>query len=57
MNQQYTIFWLAGESSGDLHAELVMKALDQRRFHHIGIGGPRMQAMDFRLCFPFSDLP
>lgn len=54
MNQQYTIFWLAGESSGDLHAELVMKALDQRRFRHIGIGGPRMQAMGLQALFPFQ---
>jgi len=54
--KQTTIFWLAGESSGDLHAELVMKALAKNglRFRHIGIGGPRMQAQGLQPMFEFK---
>lgn len=50
------IFWLAGESSGDLHCELIMKALNQDglRFEHHGIGGPKMQAQGLKPLFPFE---
>lgn len=50
------IFWLAGESSGDLHCELIMKALakDGLRYEHVGIGGPKMQAQGLRALFPFE---
>jgi lipid-A-disaccharide synthase len=53
---QITIFWLAGESSGDLHSELIMKTLaqDGKRYRHIGIGGPKMQAMGLKPLFPFG---
>lgn len=52
----YKIFWLVGESSGDLHAELVMKALNDTfgNLHHIGIGGPRMQKQGLRAMYPFD---
>ncbi len=52
----YTIFWLVGENSGDLHASLVMRALNQGIPHvrHVGIGGSRMQAEGLRLLFPFA---
>ena len=48
------IFWLAGESSGDLHAALIMKELDSQRFEHVGIGGPHMQALGLKALFPFQ---
>lgn len=50
------IFWLAGESSGDLHCELIMKELnkDGLRFEHHGIGGPKMQAQGLKPLFPFE---
>lgn len=56
MNKEITVFWLAGENSGDLHCELIMKALahDGRRYRHIGIGGSRMQAMGLKALFPFD---
>lgn len=51
-----TIFWLVGESSGDLHAALVMKSLNESipNLKHIGIGGPRMQALGLKPIFPFD---
>ncbi len=56
MDKLITIFWLAGESSGDLHCELIMKALskDGKRYHHVGIGGPKMQAQGLKPLFPFE---
>lgn len=56
MNKLITIFWLAGESSGDLHCELIMKALakDGKRYNHVGIGGPKMQAQGLKPLFPFD---
>ncbi|MCB5252909.1 MAG: lipid-A-disaccharide synthase [Candidatus Cloacimonadaceae bacterium] len=56
MNRLITIFWLAGESSGDLHCELIMKALakDGKRYKHVGIGGPKMQAQGLKALFPFD---
>ena len=54
--REYTIFWLVGESSGDLHAELVMKSLNQAipNLTHVGIGGPRMQKQGLIPMFPFQ---
>jgi len=54
--KEITIFWLAGESSGDLHCKLVMKdlAVDGKRYRHIGIGGPKMQAQGLNPLFPFQ---
>ena len=51
-----TIFWLVGESSGDLHASLVMKSLNEQvpDLIHTGIGGPRMQALGLRSLYPFK---
>lgn len=56
MNKNYKIFWLAGESSGDLHAELIMKSLNDKMpgLKHIGIGGPRMQSQGLQPLFPFG---
>lgn len=52
----YKIFWLVGESSADLHSELVMKALNDKfgNLTHIGIGGPRMQRQGLKPLFPFE---
>ncbi|MDP3114415.1 MAG: lipid-A-disaccharide synthase [Candidatus Cloacimonadaceae bacterium] len=56
MNKAYSIFWLVGESSGDLHAELVMKSINESipNVRHVGIGGPRMQQMGLIPLYPFS---
>jgi len=50
------IFWVAGENSGDLHASIVIKALNKRgsNYRHLGIGGHRMQAQGFTPMFPFQ---
>ncbi|MDZ4121626.1 MAG: lipid-A-disaccharide synthase [Candidatus Cloacimonadaceae bacterium] len=50
------IFWLIGENSGDLHASMVMKRLNQdyRDLHHYGIGGSRMQAEGLKAIYPFD---
>ncbi len=54
--ERYKIFWLVGESSADLHSELVMKALNDKfgNLTHIGIGGPRMQRQGLKTLFPFE---
>ncbi len=51
-----TIFWLAGENSGDLHASLVMRKLNTEIpfIRHIGIGGNRMRAEGLEQIFPFE---
>ncbi|MDY0151055.1 MAG: lipid-A-disaccharide synthase [Candidatus Cloacimonas sp.] len=56
MHKAYKIFWLAGESSGDLHSALIMKSLNDKipGLTHIGIGGPRMQAQGLKPLFPFN---
>lgn len=56
MNPKTTIFWLAGENSGDLHASLVMHKLNEEipYIRHIGIGGNRMQAEGLKPLFPFE---
>lgn len=50
------IFWLVGEDSADLHASLVLKSLKEQmpELEHVGIGGPRMQALGLKPLFPFS---
>jgi len=50
------IFWLVGEASGDLHASLVMRALNAELpgLQYIGIGGTRMQAEGLKPLFPFA---
>ena len=54
--QQYRIFWLVGENSGDLHASMVMRKLNQSvpYIKHYGIGGKRMQAEGLEPLFPFE---
>jgi len=56
MNPTKTIFWLAGENSGDLHASLVMRKLNEEipYIRHLGIGGSRMQAEGLQPIFPFE---
>jgi lipid-A-disaccharide synthase len=56
MNPTKTIFWLAGESSGDLHASLVMQKLNEEipYVRHIGIGGNRMKGEGLLQLFPFE---
>jgi len=51
-----TIFWIAGEKSGDLHASRVMQAFNvvAPHFQHVGIGGPLMQAQGLKPLFPFE---
>ena len=51
-----TVFWLAGEASGDLHASVVMKRLNTEipYLRHIGIGGRLMQAQGLNPLFPFD---
>ncbi len=53
---EFTVFWLVGENSGDLHASLVMKSLNAGipGLRHVGIGGARMQAEGLRPLFPFQ---
>lgn len=54
--REYTIFWLVGESSGDLHASLVMRSLNEQvqGLRHVGIGGPKMQALGLKPLYPFG---
>jgi lipid-A-disaccharide synthase len=56
MDYTKTIFWLAGENSGDLHASLVMHKLNTEipYLRHIGIGGNRMKAEGLEQIFPFE---
>ncbi len=51
-----TLFWLAGENSGDLHASFVMRRLneDVPYLKHTGIGGFRMIQEGLSPLFPFS---
>jgi lipid-A-disaccharide synthase len=52
----YTIFWLAGENSADIHSSIVMKSLNSGipGVRHIGIGGPLMQTEGLLPLFPFA---
>ncbi|HRY83400.1 MAG TPA: lipid-A-disaccharide synthase [Candidatus Cloacimonadota bacterium] len=56
MNRSFTIFWLAGESSGDLHASKVMQRMnaDFPNLRHVGIGGKLMQEQGLKPLFPFD---
>jgi lipid-A-disaccharide synthase len=56
MGGSLTIFWLAGENSGDLHASLVMKSINAAipNVRHVGIGGARMQKEGLKPLFPFA---
>lgn len=51
-----TIFWIAGENSGDLHASYVIEALNQSTYNyqHTGIGGYQMQTKGLKALFPFN---
>ncbi len=50
------IFWLVGENSGDLHASMVMKRINQdiQNVYHYGVGGSRMQAEKLNPLFEFE---
>ncbi|HNT52984.1 MAG TPA: hypothetical protein PKH19_06245 [Candidatus Syntrophosphaera sp.] len=54
--KQITLFWLAGENSGDLHASLVMRSLNAGipGLRHVGIGGSRMQAEGLQPLYEFA---
>ncbi|MEF3693761.1 MAG: lipid-A-disaccharide synthase [Candidatus Cloacimonadota bacterium] len=56
MSEPKKIFWLAGESSGDLHASLVMQRLNQDipNLEHSGIGGSLMQRQGLKILYPFD---
>jgi lipid-A-disaccharide synthase len=56
MNPTKTVFWLAGENSGDLHASLVMQKLNDEipYIRHMGIGGSRMKGEGLQQLFPFE---
>ncbi|MCD4651619.1 MAG: lipid-A-disaccharide synthase [Candidatus Cloacimonetes bacterium] len=51
-----SVFWIAGEKSGDLHAAQVLKSLKKLEVkpHHYGIGGPEMEKEGFESLFPFE---
>jgi len=51
-----TIFWLAGENSGDLHASLVLYKLNKEipYLRHVGIGGNRMRSEGLEQLYPFE---
>ena len=51
-----SIFWLAGEKSGDLHASKVMEQFNAifPSVNHVGIGGPLMQQQGLKTLFPFE---
>ena len=50
------IFWLAGEKSGDLHASIVIEALNatHKDMQHEGVCGPHMQQAGCKPLFPFA---
>lgn len=52
----FIIFWLVGEKSGDIHSAQVMKKLNESlpNIEHIGIGGPLMQNNGLKQVFPFE---
>lgn len=54
--EQKTVFWIAGENSGDLHASMVIRRLRENgtELKHIGIGGHKMQIEGFTPLFPFK---
>ena len=47
MNAPYDLFIFAGEASGDLHGEKLLKALKEQQpdLKIKGVGGPRMRKM------------
>lgn len=54
--KSYRIFWLVGESSGDLHASFVMRRMNESiaNLTHIGIGGNLMQKEGLTPLYPFE---
>jgi len=47
-----TIFWVAGEKSGDTHGAKVLEMFPD--VNHVGIGGPLMQNHGLKVLFPFE---
>jgi len=56
MNVAKKVFWIAGESSGDLHASQVLAASKKvsPNAKHFGIGGPLMAKQGFDQLYPFA---
>lgn len=56
MKKKVRIFWIAGENSGDLHASIVLKELNNRfsNIENFGIGGEKMKSHGFRAIYPFE---
>jgi lipid-A-disaccharide synthase len=56
VNQQQTVFFIAGDPSGDEHASHVVKRLRELRpaVQCVGIGGPAMERAGFRALMPFA---
>jgi lipid-A-disaccharide synthase len=52
MTQNKKIFFIAGEASGDVHGQKILKALEQENSNTslFGVGGPLMRSEDFS-CF------
>ncbi len=52
-------FWLfsAGEDSGDILGESVVREFLDKNFDAVGVGGVRMQKAGLKVAFPFDDLP
>lgn len=56
MSKAKRVFWIAGESSGDLHASQVLAATAKLipNVKHFGIGGPMMAKQGFEQLYPFA---
>lgn len=56
MSKAKRVFWIAGESSGDLHASQVLAASSSinPEVRHFGIGGPLMAKQGFEQLYPFA---
>ena len=56
MTVSTSIFWIAGENSGDLHTSKVISQLNKnnKNITHFGIGGENMQKAGLTPIFPFE---
>ncbi len=51
------LFIFAGETSGDLHGEKLLGALQLRRpdLHVVGVGGPKMRSLNMKCILPMEE--